>query len=304
MRCLAPFSLLALALVPSAALADPLPVHTATGLRPRELREIPAAQRLQAADAVAEALGAVAPEVLSGQETRSRLQTLVPDALSCDAPACVPSIATPLHARGVVLLRLSTPRHGRVRVWVGLVSPAGEVSALQEAEEAVAGWPEAVALVRETARPLVEALRQPAPSTPVAASAAPAPTPGSPRAAPPSTQPPPSVEQPVETYRRTTEAALGAGLLAVGVTLATTGLVSVSRDGSVAESLPNNVDSVYVAGARDYVLLGLGTAAAVAGVVLVIDGLRTRTRPVPTARVTPGVSLTAQGPSFVLGGRF
>jgi len=302
-RRVVPSALFAIALFAPGLGADPLPVHTATQLRPRELRDISAAQRLQAADAVAAALGAVAPEVLSGEETRSRLQTLVPDALACDATACAASITTPLHARGLVLLRLELPRRGRVRVWVGLLGADGRVTVQQESEEAVAGWPEAVALARETARPLVDALRRAAPAaTPTAA---PVPTPATPPPASAAPVVPAGPDLPhTETYRRIPEAAIGAGLVAVGIGLASTGLVSVLRDGTVAESLANNVDSVYVAGARDYVLLGVGSAAAVAGVVLLVDGLRTRTRTTTPRAMTPGFTVTAQGAAFTLGGQF
>lgn len=294
-------ALFAILLGPAASLADPLPVHTATQLRPRDLRDISAEQRLQAADAVAEALRAVAPEALSAQETRTRVQTLVPDGLACDAPACAATLATPLNARAVALVRLAAPRRGRVRVWVGLVDRQGTVTAQQEAEEAVAAWPEAVALAREAARPLVEALR----------AAAPPPTPAvtpMPTVVTPAVTPPPAVVTPpvapTVTYRRPVEAAAGAGLVAVGITLATTGLVSVLRDGSVAEPLPNNVDRVYVAGTRDFVLLGLGAAAAVTGVVLLVDGLRLRSRTAPSAGLTPGVIVSGQAMAFTLGARF
>lgn len=285
-----------------AAHADPLPVHTATQLRPRDLRDISAEQRLQAADAVSESLRAVAPETLSALETRTRVQTLVPDGLACDAPACAGALTTPLNARAVVLVRLSAPRRGRLRVWVGLVDRQGAVTAQQEAEEAIAAWPEALALARETARPLVETLRTatptPTPSPQVVAAPSPAPieAPSPPPAAPPAVS--------TVTYRRPLEAAVGGGLAALGVTLATAGIVSVLRDGDVAATLPDNVERVYVAGARDYALLGVGAAAAVTGVVLLVDGLRPRTRMASTARLAPGVTVSTQAFTLTLGARF
>ncbi|MBL8602672.1 MAG: hypothetical protein JNK72_12185 [Myxococcales bacterium] len=293
----------ALALAP-ALRADPLPVHTPTRAQPRGLSTD---ERLAVAEAVAEVLRGATTEVLGAADTRSRVETLNPDALACDAPTCCPTISTPLHARSVVLVQQQELRHRRLHLTVRVVNLRGEVTASNEIEEPVADRAEAVALARLAARPIADALR----STPATPAVTPTPDQPPPLAPPPTpavaptVQPPitvmPTVQYRVETYRRRSLAVLGAGLAAAGVTGITLGAMSLARDGGVARALPaEGVNEVYVSRTRDYIFVGAGAAATAAGVYFLVDGLRQRQR---TVRIS-NFNVTGSSVSLTVEGRF
>ncbi len=278
----------------ASAWADPLPVHTAT-------RRVPSAptteQRLSLADAVAEVFSAVVPEVLNGRETRERLNTLDPEQLACDQASCAPSVSGPLRGRALVLLRLTVPRRGRARVWVGVVNNRGEIVAQNEAEDTVGPWTDAVALGRVVARPVAENLRPRA-----MPDAAPTPIPMAAAAMPP-VAPVHTPEVVLRYRRRPLEIGIGGGLVVGGLALASFGLASVARDGDLARELPNGVGEFYSAGARDYVFLGVGAVAVGVGVYFLIDGLRRRPDGASATRgaVIPLVSPSLAGLAWTRG---
>ena len=261
-----------LSLCPLAASADPLVVHTAT---PRSDRGISAADRLRLGDAVAEVLATGQPEVLRASDTHARVETLSPAGLACDAAECASALLTPLHARGVVVVSVSRGRHRQVSLTLRWLDAQGVVRGEQRAQEVVAGWDDAIAMARVSARTLLSEI-------PPVAPAAPAPTPApiveptpSPRAATPPTVTAPPRAQWVTT-RRPVEAVLGGALLAGGATALTIGLVAIAQDGQQVAVLSNGREEVYSATTRDTVLVAAGAAAVAGGVFLLIDGLRAR----------------------------
>ena len=235
-----------LSLCPLAASADPLVVHTAT---PRD-RGISAADRLRLGDAVAEVLATGQPEVLRASDTHARVETLSPAGLACDAAECASALLTPLHARGVVVVSVSRGRHRQVSLTLRWLDAQGVVRGEQRAQEVVAGWDDAIAMARVSARTLLSEI-------PPVAPAAPAPTPApiveptpSPRAATPPTVTAPPRAQWVTT-RRPVEAVLGGALLAGGATALTIGLVAIAQDGQQVAELSNGREEVYSATTRD-----------------------------------------------------
>lgn len=294
--------LLALAL-PAVVGADPLPVHTATAqVAPRPTE----AQRLAVADAVAGVFAAALPEVLTGTESHARVETLAPASLSCGEARCAGAIRTALGARGVVLVRMETVQRHRLRLAIEVVDRAGERLAHGEDEALIGSWEDAVALARVVAGPLAAQVHTAEnPPTPTPAVTPPTPV-ATPVMVPPTRVEPPRPTPPIEatgeSARRPAEAAVGAVLIGGGLTAAALGLVSVARDGSDTGEVVENGQRVYVAGARDYVLLGVGGAAVVAGVIVLIDGLRVRTE--PSLRVRVGVVATPSAAGVSLSGVF
>ncbi|TAK26562.1 MAG: hypothetical protein EPO40_20945 [Myxococcaceae bacterium] len=261
-----------LSLCPLAASADPLVVHTAT---PRSDRGISAADRLRLGDAVAEVLATGQPEVLRASDTHARVETLSPAGLACDAAECASALLTPLHARGVVVVSVARGRHRQVSLTLRWLDAQGVVRGEQRAQEVVAGWDDAIAMARVSARTLLSEI-------PPVAPAAPAPTPApivEPTPAASAALPPPVIAPPRTrwvTTRRPIEAALGGALLAGGATALTIGLVAIAQDGQQVTQLPNGREEVYDATTRDTVLVVAGAAAVAGGVFLLIDGLRPR----------------------------
>lgn len=261
-----------LSLCPLAASADPLVVHTAT---PRSDRGISAADRLRLGDAVAEVLATGQPEVLRASDTHARVETLSPAGLACDAAECASALLTPLHARGVVVVSVARGRHRQVSLTLRWLDAQGVVRGEQRAQEVVAGWDDAIAMARVSARTLLSEI-------PPVAPAAPAPTPApivEPTPAASAALPAPVIAPPRTrwvTTRRPVEAALGGALLAGGATALTIGLVAIARDGQQVTELQNGREEVYNATTRDTVLVAAGAVAVAGGVFLLIDGLRPR----------------------------
>jgi len=261
-----------LSLCPLAASADPLVVHTAT---PRSDRGISAADRLRLGDAVAEVLATGQPEVLRASDTHARVETLSPAGLAGDAAECASALLTPLHARGVVVVSVARGRHRQVSLTLRWLDAQGVVRGEQRAQEVVAGWDDAIAMARVSARTLLSEIP---PVAPAAAAPAPAPI-VEPTPAPAAAPAPTAIVPPRSrwvTTRRPVEAALGGALLAGGATALTIGLVAIAQDGQVAGELPNGREEVYSATTRDTVLVAAGAAAVAGGVFLLIDGLRAR----------------------------
>lgn len=283
-------------LCPLAASADPLVVHTAT---PRGDRGIPAADRLRLADAVAEVLASGQPEVLRASDTHARVETLSPASLACDAPECASALLTPLHARGVVLVSVARGRRREVSLTLRWLDAQGVVRGEQRAREVVAGWDDAVAMARVSARTLLSEI------PPVAAPATPPrPTPIIEPAPPPAPVAAPSRIAPPRaqwvTTRRPVEALLGGVLFAGGATALTIGLVAMVQDGGRVRELENGREEVYTSTARDTVLVAAGAVAAAGGLYLLVDGLRPRRSQVAlTLRAWP----LADGAWVGLGGR-
>ena len=260
-------------LSPLAASADPLVVHTAT---PRSDRGISAADRLRLADAVAEVLSTGQPEVLRASDAHARVETLSPAGLTCDAAECASALLTPLHARGVVLVSVARGHHRQVSLTLRWLDAQGVVRGEQRAQEVVAGWDDAIAMARVSARTLLSEI--PAVAAPVAVTP---PTPiVEPELAPRPTVAPTVIAPPRTgwvTTRRPIEAALGGALIAGGAAALTIGLIAVAQDGHVAVGdLPNGREEVYTATTRDTVLVAAGAVAVAGGVFLLIDGLRPR----------------------------
>lgn len=258
-------------LCPLAAWADPLVVHTAT---PRNDRGITAADRLRLADAVAEVLSTGQPEVLRASDAHARVETLSPAGLTCDAAECASALLTPLHARGVVLVSVARGHHRQVSLTLRWLDAQGVVRGEQRAQEVVAGWDDAIAMARVSARTLLSEIPPVAAPTPVAPPAPivePAPAP---RVAAPAAIAPPRTRW--VTTQRPVEAALGGALIAGGATALTIGLIAIAQDGQHVGDLSNGREEVYTATTRDAVLVAAGAAAVAGGVFLLIDGLRPR----------------------------
>jgi hypothetical protein len=265
---------------PLAAYADPLVVHTAT---PRSDRSISVADRLRLADAVADVLAEAQPEVLRATDTHARVETLSPAGLGCDAPECASALLTPLHARGVVVVSVARGRHREVSLTLRWLDAQGVLRGEQRAEEVVAGWDDAVAMARVSARSLLADI--PAATTPTVSAPIATPPVAATVTAPAVVAAPPRREP---TYaRRPGEILLGGVLIAAGAASATIGLVAVARDGDEAAVLDNGRVEVYNATTRDAVLLSLGGAAIVGGAVLLVHGLRARRSP-------PAIALAAR----------
>ena len=258
-------------LCPLAATADPLVVHTAT---PRSDHGITSADRLRLADAVAEVLATAQPDVLRASEAHTRVETLIPAGLACDAAECASTLLTPLHARGVVVVSLARGHHRQVSLSLRWLDAQGVVRGEQHAQEVVASWDDAIAMARVSARSLLAE---------IPAVAAPAP----PTASPPILEPtpPPTVEAPPHivpprrewvTTRRPAEALLGGVLFAGGVTALSIGLTAIAQDGQRVGELTNGREEVYTATTRDTVLVAAGAAAVAGGIFLLVDGLRPR----------------------------
>lgn len=269
------------------------------------------------ADAVAAVLGASVPEVLSGQETATRLQSFNPAALACDVPVCAGTIAGPLHARAIALVRQEYTPAGALRVVIDVVNAHGEVTAHAEGEEPVGAWTEAVALGRVVAGRVAATLRAPAtaPSPPtVSTSTRPGTAASSVGTLPPTT---PGTSRdaatsplPVVVYRRRPlEIGVGGGLVALGLVATIIGATAVAQDGSEVADQPSTpaMHTVYSAGARDTVLLALGIPAILGGAVLLIDGLRAHREELPPGGSTGlqvGAAPLAHGGALTVGGVF
>lgn len=273
---------LALALLPVCAVADPIPVHVAA-LRGNG-RPIAAtnAERLAVADAVAEVLGQGAREVLSGRETRARIEGLNPSSVACDALDCITGITLPLHARALALVRLSRQRDGVARIEVRLVNLRGEVIAERAEQELAPTQPELIALARLATAPIAEALQRfdappPTAQPPAAVTVAPPP------AASPAEAPRPV---PRTTARRNLgEVIVGAAALALGAGAFTVGVVGLTGAERVTRDLGENRVEVEQPSALNWAWVGAGALGLGVGVFLVVDGMRARSAPASAALV-------------------
>lgn len=287
---------LALGLLPTVALADPLPVHVAAA-RGRGAATANA-ERLQVADAIAAVLTETAPEVLSGTETRTRLEALNPSATQCDALDCLTTVTLPLHARALVMVRLTRTREN-ARIEVRLVNLRGEVIA-ERTEQDLAPTPaELTALARLAGGSIAEAVRAQQPLPPPTPPAAPLPvvTPPPPVVAPP-TPPPPAPR--VVMRRRMPMVIAGAGALVVGVTALSVGVAGLAGGERVTQTLSG--DRVLVEGPSplNWVWVGAGVAALGVGTWLLVDGMRPR----PVGITSVGLAPLPQGAAFTAAGRF
>lgn len=253
-------------LLPSVAAADPLVVHTAT---PANNRGVTTAQRVSLARAVGEVLATGQPDVPDAAEVHNRVETLAPAALACDAVECATSLATTLHARGVVLVSIARGNHRQVSLTLRWIDPQGAVRNEQHAEEVVAEWDDAIALARVSARALLAAMPPP-PPVPVAA---PAPAPA-PVVSAPAVVTPPATRW--VTTRRPVEAIIGSALVAGGAVALSIGAIAMGQDGGDTGRAIANGSEVYTATTRDTVLVIVGAAAVAGGVFMLVDGLRAR----------------------------
>ncbi len=256
-----------LSVVPVVAAADPLVVHTAT---PPNGRGVTTAQRVTLADAVAEVIASGQPEVVRASETHARVETLTPAALTCDAADCASSLLTTLHARGVVLVSIARARN-QVTLTLRWIDAQGAVRNEQRAEEVVAGWDDAIALARVSARALLAAMPA-APPMPTPTVLPPTQTPA---VVAPVVPPPAPATREVVT-RRPVEAIVGGALVAGGAVALTIGSIAMAQDGTATGATVQNGNEVYVATTRDTVLVIAGAAAVAGGVFLLVDGLRAR----------------------------
>jgi hypothetical protein len=287
---------LALGLLPSVALADPLPVHVAA---PRGRGAATTnGERLQVADAIAAVLTESAPEVLSGTETRTRLEALNPSATQCDALDCLTSVTLPLHARALVMVRLTRTRE-TARIEVRLVNLRGEVIAERTEQDLAPTSAELTALARLAGGSLAEAVRAQQPLAPTPAPTPPAPTPA--EVAPlPVVAPPTRVDPPVVMRRRTPMVIAGVGALVVGVAALSVGVAGLAGGERVTQALSD--DRVLVEGPSplNWVWVGAGVAAMGVGTWLVVDGMRLR----PVGITSVGLVPLPQGAAFTAAGRF
>jgi hypothetical protein len=285
---------LALALAAAAVSADPIPVHIAA---PRGVNRAPApsaAERLSVADAVADALRGERREVLSGAETRSRIEALNPSAVTCDALDCITAITLPLHARALVMVRETRQRDGTTRIEVRLVNLRGEVIAERAEQEIAPSTAEAVALARLAASSVVDAMQRfdtPAPTPePAPAPAAAAPTPAPVEARAPA----------VVSRRRYGEVGAGVAALVFGAGAVAVGAVGLAGGERVVQDLGADRVLVERGSALNWVWLGAGAAALGVGVFLVVDGLRERPLAVSAAAIVP----IPGGAAATIAGRF
>jgi hypothetical protein len=286
---------LALGVLPSLALADPLPVHVAA-LRGRGAATANA-ERLQVADAIAAVLAEGAPEVLSGAETRTRLEALNPSALHCDALDCLTTVTLPLHARALVMVRLTRTRE-TARIEVRLVNLRGEVIAERTEQDLAPTLAELTALARLAGGSIAEAVRAQQPIAPTPP--APAPTPAVVTPAPAVTSPRVRVDAPVVLRRRMPLVIAGAGALAVGVAAVSVGVAGLAGGERVTQTLSD--DRVLVEGPSplNWVWVGAGVAALGVGTWLFVDGMRPR----PVGITAAGLVPLPQGAAFTAAGRF
>lgn len=291
---LAPLALaLALPIAPLRSFADPIPVHVAAPRSGARGAGASNAERLAVADAVAQALGAVAREVLSATETRARIEGLNPSAVTCDALDCITAITLPLHARALVLVRETRQRDGARRVEVRLVNLRGEVIAERAEQDIATTTAEVAALARLAAAPIAEAIQRldaPPPAAPVVAETpAPQAAPVTPRAAP--TRPPQS--------RRLGETLAGAAAIAVGAGAFAGGVVLLAMGERVTRDLGENRVEVERPTSLNWVWAGLGAVSMGVGVFLLVDGMRLR-----PARASAALVPTPGGAMAVASGRF
>lgn len=281
----------------SVSLADPIAVYA-----PRQVSRETSSQPTNAvADAVSEVLSVDLRDVLSGVETATRVDALAPAANTCRSAQCAAQIAVALDARAVVLVDATQSRH-RASVRLTVVNRNGETIASRTNSETVGSWADVIALARVSARELIAPLHALDRAEPTEA----------PRSQPVVTVTPPAVtehlaptpngSQPrplIRRYRRWPEALAGGAIFTAGAVLTSLALVSVARDGSVANDLGDGREEVYSVSTRDWVFLGVGAAALAGGVVLVIDGLQQRTEilttPTHARRWQPSFDVRANG---------
>ena len=285
---------IALALLPSVVLADPLPVHI-PAQRGRGAATANS-ERLQVADTIAALLTEVAPEVLSGTETRTRLEALNPSATQCDALDCLTTVTLPLHARALVMVRLTRTRE-TARIEVRLVNLRGEVMAERTEQDLAPTAGELTALARLAGGSIAEAVRalQPLPPTPPT----PSPTPAV-ESAPRVVTPPPRIDPPVVMRRRMPMVIAGAGAVAVGVAALSVGIAGLTGGERVTQTLSD--DRVLVEGPSplNWAWVGAGVAALGVGAWLLVDGMRPR----PVGITNVGWAPLPQGAAFTATGRF
>ncbi|MEZ4390122.1 MAG: hypothetical protein R3A48_03415 [Polyangiales bacterium] len=279
------------------ARADPVPVHVAAVRAAGRSGAAANAERIAVADAVAEVIRGVTTDVLSATDTRTRLDALNPSAAHCDGLECITSITLPLHARALVLVRVSRGRDGAARVEARYVNLRGEVIAERAEQDLAPTTAELIALARLAAGTLAEAIRarEPAPVDPPAP--APVDPPAAPVAAPPTA--PPTAPRPAQARgrRNTAEVIAGVAAITLGVGAVTVGTVGLTGSERVSQTLSDDRLLVERPSDLNWVWVGAGAAAVGAGVFLLVDGLRPRRVPVAAA-VTPipsGAMLTASG---------
>lgn len=275
------------------ARADPVPVHIASVRTAGRSGAAANAERIAVADAVAAVIRSVASDVLSATETRARIDALNPSAAHCDGLECITSITLPLHARALVLVRVSRGRDGAARVEARYVNLRGEVIAERAEQDLAPTTPELVALARLAAGTLAEAIRSHEAAPPAEPVAAPIVAPPAPAVV----APPPPVVPSVRTRRNTPEFIAGIASIALGAAAVTVGSVGLTGSERVSQTLSDDRLLIERPSDLNWVWVGVGAAAVGAGVFLVVDGLRPR-RATATAAVTPipgGAMLTAAG---------
>ncbi|MFO0625719.1 MAG: hypothetical protein U0325_08900 [Polyangiales bacterium] len=288
---------LALGLLPSLALADPLPVHIAA-LRGRGAASANA-ERLQVADAIAAVLAESTPEVLSGTETRTRLEALNPSGMHCEALDCLTTVTLPLHARALVMVRLTRTREN-ARIEVRVVNLRGEVIAERTEQDLAPTAAELTALARLAGGSIAEAVRAQPTVAPANTAATPATPPSPTPAAPPPevVSPAPRMPPPVVLRRRMPLVIAGAGAIAVGAAALSVGVAGLAGGERVTQTLSG--DRVLVEGPSplNWVWVGGGVAALGVGTWLLVDGLRLRPVGITAAGLVPlpdGAVVTAAG---------
>ncbi len=328
----------------SAALGDPLPVHTATtrvattSLQP--------ADRIELADAVAQVFSAAnVPDVLTASETRNRLQEINPVGVSCDAASCASAVFHPVRARALILVHQNRTA-GRVNLNIEYINLRGEVVMNEPRNEAISQWSDAVAVARIAATRLLQRLRDDErtavtlvpPTRATGAGTNPGTNPGTgpvtgPVTGPgtnpvtgPAVTPPPVVMVPDVRYeRRPWEIGVGAGLIAGGAVLAGFGIANLAAHGTTTENAADHTVTTRCAAGASYandacdgigavtpIMVAAGAVALGGGVYMLIDGLRRRpvvvgTRPAsapPSHAWNVGAAPLAQGAALSLSGTF
>jgi hypothetical protein len=274
---------ISLLLAGATAQADPLPVHTAT--RGIGHTNLGVDERVELADAMAQVFESSFPEgnVLSADETRTRVNLLDQNALACDQPRCAPTITNPLHGIGLVLVQQSRT-HGRVHIEVSAINLRGEVVARDLRDEAISNWNEAVTLAHVMAQSFVPQLQRVFPSlapdagpppAPADAAVAPADVPATPVDAAVAVTPEDAGVRVVTYHRRPLEAVGGGALILGGLALTILGVVYISIDGDTRTSPADMtmIETFDTAGQAAGFLVG-GVVALGAGTFLLWDGLR------------------------------
>lgn len=276
------------------------------------------AERIALSDAVAVTLGRALPEVLSGGETRARLEVLDPVRLNCDSTECAGQVATLLGARAVVLV-LPVLHGSRLQIELLMVDPSGQRRAEERGETTIADWEDALAFARVVTERLL-AILQPSSgevSAPPSSSVVRSSGDRRGRAMMDGRVVPSRSAAPV----RMIEAVLGGTLIAAGGAAVVGSVVVWARgtqcvDPDTRVCVPDPTEPVSPAGwfeqpsSLNYVWLAAGGVAMAAGTVLLIVGMVPRERASVSASMVHNVTgrfalvPTLQGSSVLLVGRF